>query len=265
MRTVTLLPVLLGACVSPASVVEDMERALSEASDGILAALFTAEVLTNALEAPDFTLRHSTTDGCGCPCISALGAVPPVLLTFDYRIGGCIPDSGLLIGPLDGHVYGDFDGDEIGATSYQDLLFMSDDDLLVGGTFGGAVSGTETAFTARPVGTVVIGEVTLTVDLTVELVGEELLVAGSTARSAPDLPVGDAATVTFADLVIPLDEITIPCPRPSSGTASLVDPRRSAGDASIDFARPGDGFVTVTRGNRESEATDLCAYKSELW
>jgi hypothetical protein len=91
------------------------------------------------------------------------------------------------------------------------------------------------------------------------------VVDGTTEVRSPEVPTGDERVLRFDAVTLPLPDIGPPCPRPSAGTATLVHPKSEKNDAIVDFADPGDGFVTVTRDDRASEPTDFCAYKSELW
>lgn len=252
------------ACVSETAVVADMERAMRESNHGLVGALLAAEVLQAMVDPVDIQLRHST-ENCGCPCISSLGNTPPFFVTLDYRTTGCLPDSGFIPTALSGHVYGNWDGTTLSSTTFGDLLLALDEDYAVSGKVEGPVSGSAGNLELFPVGTVSAGGYDIDVDLHITTDNTSITMNGITATRSPDLPEDEVCEVVFTDLVLFKEDIGAPCPRPAEGTTELVHPRGNAKDVSIAYAQPGDGFVTVTRGSRESEPTDFCAYKSELW
>jgi hypothetical protein len=86
-----------------------------------------------------------------------------------------------------------------------------------------------------------------------------------TSRVSPPPKDQEARDLVFDHVVLPWESIGAPCPRPTDGTATSVNERSDRKDAVVRFANPGDGFVTVERDGQISEATDFCAYASDLW
>ena len=66
---------------------------------------------------------------------------------------------------------------------------------------------------------------------------------------------------TLQKIVLDISDIPGECPEPRRGTATA----QLTKDASVDYASPGDGQVTVTYGKRTSDDVRLCAFGSWLF
>jgi hypothetical protein len=256
MMRALVLGILLPGCESDAEVAAEMERALSDSNTALLGALFGSELLVHLDEPPTTTLRHSTAS-CGCPCLSRVGTGLPFVLTEDYASLGCIPQSGLLPTALSGHLVVVVDDDGSSDATWQDFEFALE--FPVSGAFSGAKDGD----TVHPAGELVIGDTTLALDLDVQLGEAEVRLDGKVTVTPPPKD-ADKLPIEFHDVVLPREAIGAPCPRPSEGTATLPNDNPKK-DTVVHYDRPGDGFVIVSRDERESEETDYCAYASELW
>ena len=258
----SLLPLI--ACESGERVALDMERALVETNTAIVGALLASEVLTHVYEDPDTTLRH-TGSTCGCPCIQRIGDFTPYILTLDYPIGGCVPQSRLLPTALTGHAVVEFDGAE-GRVTWDSLLFALEHEVT--GEMMGEVSPDGSLVSPR--GALTIGDQTMeiAVDALVDPSEGGGITFDGEVTTAPHTSAGDepgeVRAVVFEALSLPYSALSPPCPRPASGSATHVHEREKK-SALIQFDEPGDGFVTVQRDDRVSEPADFCAYASELW
>jgi hypothetical protein len=246
----------LVGCESEQEVAADMERALREANVAVLGALVSAELLTHVYDEPDLQGRHGY-DVCGCPCTERFGTSAPYILTLDYNPSGCVPESGLLPTAMAGHAIVDFDGTDSNL-SWDGLQFALEHP--VDGELEGKVTPSDERVAIEALGTVTIGDEQITVDLDVSI--DE---AGVTLDGVATVASADPRPLSFRDVVLEWDDISPPCPAPGVGTATLENPDRKSKDVIVDFARPGDGFVEVTRDGRVSESADWCAYTSDLW
>lgn len=258
-----LLSSLVG-CESDAEIAADMERSLRDANAGLVPALVMAEVFHQIDVPPDRTSRHGT-ESCGCPCSDKIGVSLPYVLTLDYNVNGCVPDSGLVPTALTGHVVLDFDGADCNAT-WDGLLVALEHE--VGGEITGNVgvsavtssSGIEPGV-FDPRGALTIGPWSGDLDLHIEIGADAVYLDGSVTADDPE----DPRAMQYDGVRLPLASIAGRCPTPDQGLATLVNPDKEQRSAVVRFAEPGNGEVTVQRDDRISEATDWCAYASELW
>jgi hypothetical protein len=248
--------VLLAGCESNETVVAEMERAIAASNVGIAAALVATEILGHTHDVPDTTLRHPTGTEYGCPgVLDFAGATDNFSVTLDYAIGGCAPDTGLVPTVVAGHAGLQWDGTRTTATF--DQLFV-DLDNAVTGTLGGPVELLSDSLVAGPTGTVTIGPSTVDLDLHVAFDDTSVSIDGDVTVLDDDSP------ITFDGVVVLRTDIALPCPTPSEGTATLTGDKK---DVIVRLAEPSVGVVTAERGNRVSEAADLCspAYASDLF
>jgi hypothetical protein len=128
----------------------------------------------------------------------------------------------------------------------------------VSGTLGGPVELLADSLVADPTGTLTIGPSTVDLDLHVEFDDTSVRIDGDATV------VDDDAPITFDSVVVLRTDIAPPCPTPNEGVATFAGDKK---DVIVRLAEPSVGMVTAERGNRVSEAADLCspAYVSDLF
>lgn len=253
------LPVLVSvlvACESEEEIAAEMERALRDGNTALVGVLLAAETLSHVHEPTATTARHDP-DACGsCPCLTRTGlATGPFTLELDYGDSGCLPTSGLVPTALSGHATLSWDGTTATAT-WNGLLFGLDEP--VAGSLSGEVEDDGTTVRLSATGEPAIGAQSFDLDVDLEILGE-VRIDGTVV-----VPGRPASRLAFDDATIPLDAIGAPCPTPAAGMVRLENPEDTDKDVVVDFAKPGDGNVTVVRDDRVSEAVDWCAFRSEL-
>jgi hypothetical protein len=247
---------VLAGCESDEEVAADMERSLREANVALVGALLSAEMMGHVYDEPDRQLRHGY-EICGCPCTQRIGTEAPFVMTLDFDPNGCVPESGLVSTALAGHATLDFDGTQVSLSSWDNLMFALEHE--VGGDLKGSVT-TDEVTAIEVHGPLDIGPESITLELQM-VVDEVGITIDGTATVASD----DPRPVTFDEVALTYEEISPPCPAPSTGSATLVNSEKDDKNVVIAFSEPGEGFVKVARDDRVSEAADWCAYASELW
>jgi len=240
----------LVACGVDDDVVAEMERSLYASQGAIAAELIAAEVLLNTHTAPDDVLRHG--DSCGCPCIERDAATAPYTVSLDYADTGCLPLSGLIPSLLSGHAAVDWDG-SLATVTFDGLEVGLD--YPVSGTLSGSPASDGSAVQLE--GDLVLGDWQATLDTRATLHDDAILLDGT-------VEVGGTHTgvVTFEAMSLRWRDIAPPCPAPVAGASVLTGAQHAV---RVDYADPGDGYVTVTRGNRHSDGVDFCAYRTALF
>jgi hypothetical protein len=247
-RSVAILALGASGCESEEQVAADMERALQDSHEAMVEVLLSTEVLSHLLEAPGTTLRHGG-PGCGCPCYEQIGVGLPSILSLDYDLNGCIPSSGRLPSLLAGHAVLEFDGSEAGVT--WDSLSLGLDQAV-----SGSLSGTVEPGVLSPTGTLTIGERETDFALTVEL-GDPLRIEGEVTAQ-----VDDPRILQLTEVELSLGSL-VNCVSPTSGTATLVHPKRERKSTVVRFGEGGQ--TVVERDGRTSQPTDGCRYASARW
>ena len=245
--------VFLAGC-SDQKVVDEMERALTASNLAIAHGLVASEILSHTHDVPDSTLRHPGGTSFGCPgVIDKQGPEDNFFLTLDYAATGCVPDSALVPAPLSGHAGLQWSG-TVTTVSWDGLAV---EDGVVSGTLSGSVEIAGSDALMGPTGTLTIGPSTTDLSLDVVFSTDGITFDGEVVvqDEEPD-------PLALEAVVLEPTDIRLPCPTPSSGIATLDGDGK---EVAVDFAAPGDGLVTVERGNRTSESVDLCAYRSAIF
>lgn len=246
----------------------DMERSLLDSSTALVGALLATEILVHVDDAPDSgegtslrrkPYRHGG-PSCGCPCIERADGPPPYIVTLDYDVFGCVPESGLLPTLLTGHAIVEFDGTDARVT-WDGLQFSTDSHGVFGELEGSVSSGAG----ALPPGELQAqGELTIgpeTQKLTLQAQLDEV---GLTLDGEVQLAHDEPRPILFEGVKLPYERMGLPCPTPVAGTATQVHERERKSSV-VRFGEPGEGTVTVERQDRISQPTDWCGYRSELW
>jgi hypothetical protein len=253
---ISLWALALVGCESNDTVVAEMERAISASNVGIATALVATEILGHTHDPPDTLLRHPLGTTYGCPgVLDFAGTNDNFSVTLDYATGGCAPDTGLVPTLIAGHAGLQWDGTRSNATFDQ---LVVDLDNAVTGTLAGPVEILADALSVEPSGTLTVGPSTVELDLHVVVDATRVTIDGDATV------VDDDAPITFDGVVVLRTDIAPPCPTPNEGVATLAGDKK---DVIVRLAEPSVGMVTAERGNRVSEAADLCsaAYVSDLF
>jgi len=234
-------------CAEQGDVAAEMQGAIADANDAVTLSLLMTELAMRTGDDP--SQRHGRPGLC--PWLEKTkhdGGGWELLIDFDE---GCLPADAVFPLPLDGqasvtYVSGDIDVDF-------DTLRVSQIAPVTGklsGTFDIRTDGT-TALT-------LVGDPTITQESRSEELTRGLDI--SVSWDGLDWTVdGTSDDADLRKLSVPVDNLGAGgCPNPASGHAILANGKGPELD--VDYGKPGDGKVTVTRKNQVSEPVDPCRW-----